>query len=193
LTSDRKIKANRANAWASSGPQTAQGRARSARNALRHGLSLPLYSDPAVCEEVEALAREIAGNDANAEIQQLARRVAEAQIDLGRVRYARHRFLSGSLSDQYYDSHANTRMKVKFIGLVLQGKGPDVSIELLEKFLTSTPQGPHKLALILSQEAKRLLAMDRYERRALSRRKFAIRAFDAAKQAANVGVGRSSS
>jgi hypothetical protein len=45
--------------------------------------------------------------------------------------------------------------------------------------VTSTPQGPHKLATILLQEAKKLLAMDRYERRAVSRRKFAIRAFDA--------------
>jgi hypothetical protein len=86
--SDRRIKANRANARASTGPKTAQGRARAARNAFRHGLSLPVYSDPALCEEVEALTREIAGTDANAEIQELARRVAEAQIDLGRVRYA---------------------------------------------------------------------------------------------------------
>jgi hypothetical protein len=43
---------------------------------------------------------------------------------------------------------------------------------------SSTPQGPDKLATILSGEAKKSLAMDRYERRALSRRKFAIRAFD---------------
>jgi hypothetical protein len=36
---------------------------RSARNALRHGLSLPVYADQALSEEVEALAREIAGVD----------------------------------------------------------------------------------------------------------------------------------
>jgi hypothetical protein len=46
---------------------------------------------------------------------------------------------------------------------------------------TSTPQGPDKLTTILSGEAKKLLAMDRYEQRALARRKFAIRAFDAAR------------
>ena len=44
-----------------------------------------------------------------------------------------------------------------------------------------TPRGPDELATILSGKAKKLLAMDRYERRALSRRKFAIRAFDAAR------------
>jgi hypothetical protein len=97
---------------------------------------------------VEALAREIAGPDATAEIQELAREIAEAQIDLRRVRYARHHFLSDCLSDQYYESHANARMKFKFIVRLSQGKGPDISIETLEKFLTSTPQGPHKLALI---------------------------------------------
>jgi hypothetical protein len=39
---------------------------------------------------VEALAHEIAGTDANAEIRQLACRIAEAQIELRRVRHARH-------------------------------------------------------------------------------------------------------
>jgi hypothetical protein len=182
LTSERKIKANRVNAQTSTGPKTPLGRARAARNALRHALSLPISSNPALSEEVEALAREIAGPDATAEIQELARQIAEAQIDLRRVRHARHHFLSDCLSDQYYESHANTRMKFKVICRLLSSKAPDMSMEALEKFLTSTPQGPHKFATILSQEAKRLLAMDRYERRALSRRKFAIRAFDAAKQ-----------
>ena len=111
MTSERKIRANRANARASTGPQTTRGRARAARNALRHGLSLPVGSNPAFSEEVETLAREIAGPAANAETQELARQVAEAQIDLRRVRYARHQFLSDTLSNQDYDSDANMRTK----------------------------------------------------------------------------------
>jgi len=46
--------------------------------------------------------------------------------------------------------------------------------------LRSTPQGDDKLAVILSQEAKRLGALDRYERRALSRRNVAVQVFDRA-------------
>jgi hypothetical protein len=195
VTSDRKIKANRANARASTGPQTTRGRARVARNALRHGLSLPVCSIPALSEEVEALASKIAGPGANAETQELARRVAEAQIDLRRVRSARHQFLCDTLSMENYESYANMRMKVKLVRMkvrllrmkvkllraLLRANPPDISMEALE-FATSTPQGPDKLATILSGEAKKLLAMDRYERRALSRRKFAIRAFDAARR-----------
>src|SRR5262249_61988888 len=120
LTSERKIRANRANARASTGPQTTQGRTRAARNALRHALSLPVCSIPALSEEVETLAGEIAGAGASAETQELARGVAEAQIDLRRVRYARHQFLSDTLSNQNYDSLANIRMKVKVLGALLR-------------------------------------------------------------------------
>jgi hypothetical protein len=134
VTSARKIAANRANARASTGPKTANSRARSARNALRHGLSRPIHSDPALSEEVEVLAREIAGPDAAAEIQELARRVAEAQIDLHRIRRARDRLLCNASNDP----NAKTNVAL-----------------------------PQELALILSQQTKKLLAMDRYERGAL--------------------------
>ena len=46
------------------------------------------------------------------------------------------------------------------------------------------PQGAAKYAVILAELGTELAAMDGYERRALSRRKFAIRAFDAACTAA---------
>jgi hypothetical protein len=179
LTSERKINANRANARASTGPKTVPGRTRVARNAFRHGLSLPVCSDPVLSEEVETLARKIAGPDADAISMAFARQIAEAQIDLRRVCDARHRLLSNTMSNPYYDTHANARRKVKLIGLLLRPDAPEMSVETLTKLVTSTPQGPRKLATILSQEAKQLLAVDRYERRARSKRKSAIRGFDA--------------
>jgi hypothetical protein len=181
VTSGRKIRANRANARASTGPKTARGRATSSRNALRHALSLPVDSDPGLSEEVDALTRVIAGSGASAEIQELARRVAEAQIDLRRVRYARHQLLSHALNDRHYDSRANVREKVKLMYRLMRRNAADIPEANLETFVTSTPEGPQKFATVLSQEAKQLLAMDRYERRALSRRKVAIRAFDEAR------------
>jgi hypothetical protein len=174
LTSDCKIKANRANARASTGPRTARGRASAARNALSHGLSLPVCSDPALSEEVEMLAREIAGPNANAKVNELARPVAEAQVELRRVRYARHKLLSDALGDPYYE-------KLAFISTLARPNAADIPLTVLEKYLTPTRKAPEKFAIILSQEAKRFLAIDRYERRALFRRNAAIQVFDGAK------------
>jgi len=131
-------------------------------------------------EQVEALAREIAGADANAEIQESARLIAEAQIDLRRVRQARHQILTDALRDPYYDSPANMRAKARLLGSLLRPNAAEIPIAALTNLLRSTPQGDDKLAVILSQEAKRLEALDRYERRALSRRNVAVQVFDRA-------------
>src|SRR5438552_2466039 len=55
-TSARKRAPNRANARNSTGPCTATGKARIARNACRHGLSRPVGRDAALAAEVAALA-----------------------------------------------------------------------------------------------------------------------------------------
>ena len=74
MTSERKIQANRQNARASTGPKTANGRARSAQNALRHGLSRSVLFNVALSKDVEALAQELAGPGAKAHVQERARR-----------------------------------------------------------------------------------------------------------------------
>ena len=180
MTSERKIKANRANARASTGPKTAQGRSHAARNALRHALSLPVSSDSVLSEEVETLAREIVGTDANAEIQELARRIAEAQIDLRRVRYARHQLFSQALSDPDYESEVMLRKKSALV--IRCARLFDLYRPMPEnvmEFLNSKPEGPYKFATILADKTRQLLALDRYERRAVSRRNRAIQSLDA--------------
>ena len=91
MTSERKQKANRANARLSTGPKSANGKARSAKNALRHGLNSSVLSDPCLAEEVERMAHRIAGERAGSELLACARAIAEAQIDLQRVRTYRLR------------------------------------------------------------------------------------------------------
>jgi hypothetical protein len=86
------------------------------------------------------------------------------------------------LSNPYYDARANVQAKLADMLQLLQDNDTEVPLTALTTHLTTTPEGPNKMAAILSQEVQRLSVMDRYERRALSRRKFAIRAFDSAKR-----------
>jgi hypothetical protein len=180
VTSERKKTSNRANARSSTGPKTAMGRRRSARNALRYGLSLPVLSEPTLSQEVAALARQIAGADAAPKVQELARHIAEAQVDLRRIRALRHDLMSRALSDPDYDSRRNWDKKLTTALRIIRrcSRCQDVPEQEL-KVLFSKLEPPDRFATILTEIARRLPAFDRYERRALSRRKLAIRAFDA--------------
>lgn len=181
MTNADKIRANRVNARASTGPKTAAGRARAARNAFRHALSIPITRDPILFKEAETLAYKIAGPHASPEILELARHIAEAQIDLRRVRQARHQLLTSALS-RFYELRSHRMAKMRFVASLLRPRAPDIPFEFVCAVLQTGPRGPHKFATILAGEARRLSAFDRYERRTLSRRKFAIRAFDHALQ-----------
>ena len=110
MTSARKIRANRANAKASTGPRTTRGKSKAAQNARRHGLSLSINADPACAAQVKNFAREIAGKRASPEIFEPAHCFAEAEIDLIRIRQARRELFSVYLpSDR--NEHPQDRAK----------------------------------------------------------------------------------
>jgi hypothetical protein len=84
MTSSKRQAANRRNTERSTGPRTARGKARSKRNALKHGLSVSALEALAAAE-VRALADRFAAQGFGAEALQLA----EASYDLRRIREIR--------------------------------------------------------------------------------------------------------
>ncbi|HEX3503516.1 MAG TPA: hypothetical protein VHU22_09005 [Xanthobacteraceae bacterium] len=86
MTSDAKIRANRRNALRSSGPRTAEGKARSRQNARKHGLSVPLGTDdPEVRELTEVYAQTELGGSG----RDMIRSTAKAQCEVVRVQQTR--------------------------------------------------------------------------------------------------------
>jgi hypothetical protein len=157
VTSARKLNANRANARASTGPRTAAGKKRATRNALRHGLSLSVLGNPTLSAEAANLAREIAGEGATPDILELARCVAEAQIDLIRIRQARHDLLSRDLNDPEFRPYKYSKDVDAMMISHLRRFGPDVTLPPLEaQYADWKPQGAEKFACILSDLAPKL-------------------------------------
>jgi hypothetical protein len=137
MATDRQIAANRRNGALSRGPKTPAGKARSSRNAFKHGLSIAVTRDKARSRRIEVLARKLAQSEAGHLLAQ-ARVAAEAEVELGRVRAAFEAVLA----------HA--------AGSSGRGEGAEG-------------------AAALTQALPELEKLDRYERRALSKRRRALR------------------
>ena len=153
---------------------------------------MPVSRDPALSSEVEILLHELVGKTASSEVKELARPVVEAQIDLNRVRRARQDLLPAALGDLNYESRRALHERAKLALVLARRPAGAFTPDEMIKVLLPEPEGPNKYVTILCDMTKRLAALDRYERRALSRRKFAIRAFDAAVSRGHPGRSPSS-
>jgi hypothetical protein len=107
-------------------------------------------------KEIEALARAIARPDTHPEIVECARHVARARLDVARVRYARHLVLLEVLCPTARDQ-AEAQSDVA---------GAEAARAFADRLI---------------DRVKTLRALDRYERAARARRRFANYALDAAR------------
>lgn len=173
-----KASAGQRNARAATGPKTAAGRARSAQNALRHGLNRPISADPKSLPLITHLAQEIAGPEASAEVKNLAMQVADADLEVLRARQLRHHFVITAMSEQCYGSPTERRKKNRILSDLLDFKRSEqydeATLRAKAAFVGGAVEGPEKIAINLTDRIEQWIALLRYERRAITRRNKAI-------------------
>ena len=156
------------------GPKTTEGKGASSLNALRHGLNLPIDKDLAYGGKVERLAQLLAGPNAGQAQLAWAQRAALAHMEVLRAREAIRQVF-----ERPTRSKRRARLWVIYAKLSrLKEEDPDASISdgYEEKFndivhgkLSGDPMDHLRDRLVEMEK------LDRYQIRALSRRKFALR------------------
>jgi hypothetical protein len=195
--SARRLLANRANARLSTGPRTRDGKERAARNALRHGLSLGSGALAELAPDIERLAVRLAGEGADQACRELAWGAAEAQVDLVRIRQMRRALLASALAALEQDERAqheadrrdatgsrsagpvspageSFRTMLRRIAAAQSASG-DVDPGAPQKPGQAVGQTPPPGAGKIDQLLREMTRLERYERRAFSRRKRALR------------------
>ena len=168
MATERQIAANRRNAAKSTGPGTSAGKKRARRNSYRHGLSVGVAGRPEYAEQVEKLAREIAGAGAGAIILEQARSFAHAQLDLMQIRRMRISLIQRTAEFGAMDSPGpQVRDLKRALRLIDRGLPCDLSIAPAPNMPSSEPD---RTAEAMRRALPELLKLDRYERSAAARR-----------------------
>jgi len=160
MSSAKQIAANRKNAQKSKGPRTAAGKARASRNSRKHALCTISRNNPLYAPRIEAIARAICSEATNAELWEQAMIVGECTTVLACAQAERIALIEQLLGDPCVHI-ADT-----------QGAG---GAELGASQCKPAPLRDEHEAMSLA--ARDLNRLERYERRALSRRKGAIETF----------------
>jgi hypothetical protein len=205
MTSPAKLAANRSNGRKSRGPRSATGKASASRNALRHGLAAITQRNPALFPEIERMAKALCGDDKNPFLFEQALTIAENQLVLRCVRAERiamiERLRDETATPLRRDkSLAQASMRFRQAKLayerLVQAKAAENSAGNSTSKAGGTEDSTHKQQdtetkpacepklITLRDEFDAMLCampdldrLERYERRAWSRRKRAIRSF----------------
>ena len=151
--SEKRTAANRRNARMSTGPKSTSGKQRSARNALKHGLSVS--ADP-ISDNVRSLAALLSPVEARDHVAALAVEAARRIIDFDRVRVA------------HQDFYARLGSSPMLTVVELTG------LAKIAAAFNKELQPPTAPPLTITDLAKHLDKLARYERRTLSLRERAL-------------------
>jgi len=175
MASERQIAANRRNARKSTGPRSGAGRKRASSNAYRHGLSLSITSTAAFAKQLDKLARKIAGDSEDAMVLERARAIAQAELDLARVRRAKVALIERASAFGELDpprSFTSVTRIIRFLNAFYPGR---VALpKPLDSSATMPRQEPGRSAEAIRRVLPDLRKLDRYERRAAAQRERAV-------------------
>jgi hypothetical protein len=174
VASERQIAANRRNARKSTGPRSSAGKSRSSSNAYRHGLSVSVGASATLAPQLEKLARKIAGNAVDAITLERAREIAQAELDLARVRRAKVALIESARAFAAADRPQVPVSQVdEFVKATVE-RGSAPVPEPTDSGPMVPPQDPDRSAEAVRRVLPELRKLDRYERRAAARRDRAV-------------------
>jgi hypothetical protein len=198
--SETRADDSRRSGKASTGPKTAAGKARSSKNARRHGFTASVREEgEEVAAQISRLASAFLGEmPATEAALALARDAARAQHALDLIRLGRLQLMKSAEEDAatYAGPDRRSDRGVMMATLKLASAGAaDIGGALLQEMLgrlrREPPRDPlRRHAEVFAKIAVELERLDRYERSASGRRRRAIFALDALR--AGVGDERAS-
>jgi hypothetical protein len=132
MTSLKKAEANRLNALKSTGPRSVAGRKRTAQKVICHGLTVSAPLDRSWSNKLEECAHIIVSDAAAPHLLSFASRIAEAEVDLLRIRQARQLLLSrrNDRDDEAAGRVRNSTRRLSLEEIVAEGNVGQV--EMLE-------------------------------------------------------------
>jgi hypothetical protein len=173
MASDRQIVANRRNARRSTGPRSDAGKRRSSLNSFRHGLAAGITAYPEHAKQIETLARKIVGKTTDVITFECARTIAQTEFDFAQIRRVKVALISRVMAFGEVETPSPFRSPSeikRFFKAIDHGLIIPIRVETPAMPTTQ----PERFAEAVRRTLPELVRLERYERRAASRRDRAL-------------------